>query len=189
MSLLKQLLISVTVAILAILAGTLVFSIDSARQYLDGQLQSEAENAASSLALSLSQPANQDPITRELLMTALYDSGQFQRIALASPEGQILFERQRSDADSADTSRRVRSDSAPKWFSQLLPLHAPKAQRVVSDGWKQVGQLTLEVDDAYARSALWNSSVRMASLVVLAGVGWTAFVVLLLQWFRRVLRQ
>ena len=52
MSLLKQLLISVTVAILAILAGTLVFSIDSARQYLDGQLQSEAENAASSLALS-----------------------------------------------------------------------------------------------------------------------------------------
>ena len=189
MSLLKQLLISVTVAILAILAGTLVFSIDSARQYLDGQLQSEAENAASSLALSLSQPANQDPITRELLMTALYDSGQFQRIALASPEGQILFERQRSDADSTGTGRRVRSDSAPKWFSQLLPLHAPKAQRVVSDGWKQVGQLTLEVDDTYARSALWNSSVRMASLVMLAGAGWTVFVVLLLQWFRRVLRQ
>jgi hypothetical protein len=49
----------VTVAIVAILIGTLAFSIGAARQYLDGQLQSEARTP-SALALSLSQPANQD---------------------------------------------------------------------------------------------------------------------------------
>ena len=189
MSLLKQLLISVTVAILAILAGTLAFSIDSARQYLDGQLQSESENAASALALSLSQPANQDAVTQELLMMALYDSGQFQRIALTSPDGKMLFERQRLDVNNATTERRGRSGNAPQWFAQLLPLHAPQVQRMVSDGWKQVGQLTLEVDDAYASSALWSSTVRMASLVVLAGLAWALFVVVLLKWFRRVLQQ
>ena len=103
MSLLKQLLISVTVAIVAILIGTLAFSIGAARQYLDGQLQSESENAASSLALSLSQPANQDPVTQELLMMALFDGGQFKLIRLASPEGETLFERRR-DKDITDSS-------------------------------------------------------------------------------------
>lgn len=187
MSLLKQLLLSVTVAIVAILIGTLVFSIDAAREYLDGQLQSESENSASSLALSLSQPANQDPVTRELLMMALFDSGQFQRIHLASPQGETLFERTRSASPSgaADRARH----RTPDWFADALPLRQARAERVISDGWTQVGQLTLEVDDSYAREALWSSSVRMASLVVGAGLAWALFVVLLLKWFRRVLQQ
>ncbi len=187
MSLLKQLLLSVTVAIVAILIGTLVFSIGAAREYLDGQLQSESENSASSLALSLSQPANQDPVTRELLMMALFDSGQFQRIRLASPQGETLFERTRATSPSgaADRARH----RTPDWFADALPLRQARAERVISDGWTQVGQLTLEVDDSYAREALWSSSVRMASLVVGAGLAWALFVVLLLQWFRRVLQQ
>ena len=57
MSLLKQLLLSVTIAIAAILTGVLAFSIDAARTYLDGQLQSESDNTASALALLLSQSA------------------------------------------------------------------------------------------------------------------------------------
>jgi len=42
MSLLRQLLLSVTLAILVILAGTTIFSIGSARQYLDAQLQGQS---------------------------------------------------------------------------------------------------------------------------------------------------
>ncbi len=185
MSLLKQLLISVTVAIVAILIGTLAFSIGAARAYLDGQLQSEGENAASSLALTLSQPANQDPVTRELLMMALFDSGQFRLIRLTSPQGQTLFERKRGAGDGATPSR----ERTPPWFVAALPLHQATAERVISDGWTQVGQLTLEVEDSYAREALWRSSVRMATLVVVAGLAWALFVVLLLQWFRKVLQR
>ncbi|WP_200843850.1 LapD/MoxY N-terminal periplasmic domain-containing protein [Pantoea sp. 18069] len=181
----KQLLISVTVAIVAILIGTLAFSIGAARAYLDGQLQSEGENAASSLALTLSQPANQDPVTRELLMMALFDSGQFRLIRLTSPQGQTLFERKRGAGDGATPSR----ERTPPWFVAALPLHQATAERVISDGWTQVGQLTLEVEDSYAREALWRSSVRMATLVVVAGLAWALFVVLLLQWFRKVLQR
>ena len=181
MSLLKQLLLSVTVAILAILSGTLAFSIGAAKQYLDGQLQSESENAASSLALSLSQPSNQDPVTQELLMMALFDSGQFHAIRLTAPDAKLLFERSRDD--------QAEDLKAPAWFSQLLPLSQPEAQREVSDGWRQVGRLSVAVDNGYAREALWRSSVRMAGLVVAAGLAWALFVVLLLKWFRRVLQQ
>lgn len=189
MSLLKQLLISVTVAIVAILIGTLAFSIGAAREYLDGQLQSEGENAASSLALSLSQPANQDPVTRELLMMALFDSGQFKLIRLKSPQGQTLFERTRGAGAAAGEGARSQRARVPEWFAAALPLHRATAERAISDGWTQVGQLTLEVDDSYAREALWGSSVRMATLVVGAGLAWALFVVLLLQWFRKVLQR
>ena len=191
MSLLKQLLISVTVAIVAILIGTLAFSIGAARQYLDGQLQSESENAASSLALSLSQPANQDPVTQELLMMALFDGGQFKLIRLASPQGETLFERQRGIdiTDSSAPAAKPKDSAAPSWFVEMLPLRSPKAERVISDGWKQVGQLTLVVDNSYASQALWGSSVRLAGVVVLAGLAWAFFVVLLFRWFRKVLQQ
>ena len=191
MSLLKQLLISVTVAILAILVGTLALSIGAARQYLEGQLLSESENAASSLALSLSQPANQDAVTQELLMMALFDGGQFKLIRLTSPQGQTLFERKAQDrlASAEKSSAGLRDASVPAWFSDWLPLHTPSAQRFISDGWKQVGELTLQVDDAYARRALWGSSTRMATLVLAAGLAWALFVVLLIKWFRRLLQQ
>lgn len=179
MSLLKQLLLSVSVAILAILIGTLALSMGAARQYLDGQLQSQSENAVSALALSLSQPANQDPVTRELLMMALFDSGQFRSMRLTDPVGQALFERAHTETGSA----------APGWFSRLLPLSEPKGVRTISDGWKQVGQLAVVVDKRFAEETLWQSSSQMTALIVGAGLSWAVFVGVLLRWFRRVLRE
>ena len=181
MSLLKQLLISVSVAILAILFGTLALSIGAARQYLDGQLQSQSENSVSALALSLSQPANQDEVTRELLMMALFDSGQFRSIRLVGTDGHTLFER----THSADEMAGI----APRWFSAILPLTTPEGVRVISDGWKQVGKLSVVVDNTYARDALWQSTVRMFLLVVVSGLVWALFVIGLLRWFRRVLHE
>lgn len=181
MSLLKRLLLSVTLAILSILIGTLLLSMESARQYLEGQLQSESENAASSLALSLSQAANQDPVTRELLMLALFDTGRFQAIALTAPDGTSLFARGQEVSQLAPRQ-------APAWFTRSLPLRQAQTVREVSDGWRQVGQLSVIVDSSYASDALWHSSVRMAFLVLTAGAVWALFVAGLLNWFRRVLR-
>ncbi|WP_434547635.1 bifunctional diguanylate cyclase/phosphodiesterase [Paracandidimonas soli] len=182
MSLLKQLLLSVTIAIAAILTGVLAFSIDAARTYLDGQLQSESDNTASALALLLSQPANQDDTTRELLMMAVYDSGQFSQIRLRGPDGKLLFERSRS-VEPADAG------TAPAWFSRWLPLEQPLAERQVSDGWRQVGVVSVSVDNSYARDALWKSSVRMLVLVLAAGAVWALFVILLVRWLKRALRE
>ncbi|NYT65327.1 EAL domain-containing protein [Alcaligenaceae bacterium] len=181
MSLLKQLLLSVTVAIVLILAGTLVFSIDGARQYLNDQLQAQSENAASSLALSLSQPGNQDPALRELLIIALYDSGQFQAIKLTGPDGKVMAERQMEEISGAGV--------APQWFSKLLPLATPTATRHVTDGWRQVGELSITSDDLSARDSLWGSTVRVFGLVVGAGLLWALFAVLLIRWLKRALNE
>lgn len=179
MSLLRQLLLSVTVVIILILTGTLVFSVNGARDYLNAQLQAESDNAATSLALSLSQPSNQDPALRELLVTALFDSGQFQAIELRDTQGRELVSRR---------VERSTHSTVPQWFTTLLPLRAPHATRQVSDSWTQVGELTVIADDSHARWSLWTSTTRVLVWVLIAGVLWLAFVSVLMRWLRRALQ-
>jgi len=180
MSLLRQLLLSVTLAILVILVGATIFSIGSARQYLDAQLQAQSDSTATSLALTLSQPSNQDPTVRELLISVLFDSGQFRVVEFLDPTGRILIRREIGDGQE----ERVR---APGWFSHMLPLERHEAQRQVTNGWSQLGVVRLEANDAYARDALWTSTERIVTLTVGAGLLWGLFVVLLMRWLRRAL--
>jgi len=181
MSLLKQLLLSVSAAILAIVIGTLAFSVGSARSYLDAQVRSESENAAVSLAITLSQPFNQDPVIRELLLMALFDTGRFQEVRFDNVAGKAQFERRREAAgDSA---------AVPGWFRRLLPLEQAVATREVSDGWKQVGRLTVIGDNSYAYASLWRSTLRQLLLVLAAGALWALVIVMLMRWLRRALNE
>lgn len=180
MSLLKQLLISVSLAIIIILGGTLWLSVDSARSYLNTQLQSQTDSAATSLALTLSQAANQDPITQELIIMAQFDSGQFNQIKLSDAEGTVLFNRQ------ADGTYK---GEAPDWFQRLLPVLMAESGASVSDGWRQVGDLYLQADASYARDSLWRSFTRLVAWVLGAGVLWALFVLFLMRWLRRVLHE
>lgn len=181
MSLLRQLLLSVTLAILVILAGAIIVSVGSARQYLDAQLQGQSDATATSLALTLSQPSNQDPSVRELLISVLFDSGQFRVIEFLDPTGRILTRRQKEDGRDS----RI---AAPDWFSHLLPLERHEAQRQVTNGWTQLGVVRLQADDAYARNALWANTVRIVLLTLGAGVLWGLFVLVLMRWLRQALQ-
>src|SRR5690554_4937759 len=180
MSLLKQLLISVSLAILLILTGIVWLSMDSARSYLNTQLQAQTDSAATSLALTLSQQANQDPITQELIIMAQFDSGQFSQIQLNDAEGKELFRRQTETSSTG---------VAPAWFSGIFPVVVAESGAQVSDGWRQVGELYLKADATYARDTLWQSFVGMVAWVIGAGALWALFVLFLMRWLRRVLHE
>jgi len=174
MSILRQLLLSITLAIVIILLGTLALSVTAARDYLSGQLQVQSNDAAVSLALSLSQPANSDRITQELLLSALFDGGHFSLVKLTDPEGKVII--QRASAATA---------AVPGWFQRLVPLSAKSATHVVTDGWRQLGEVTLTATDVYAWETLWESSLRMILLVVSAGVLWALFAFALVRWIQK----
>ncbi len=180
MSLLRQLLISVTVAMCIILAGTLWFSLSGAHGYLNERLQAEAQNTASSLALSLSQPGNQDTVTQELLLKALFDTGQYHSILLSTPSGEVLHKLER--APDAGASK------APRWLDAWFPLRAPTVTQAVSDGWKQIGEVAVTPDSGFARAALWKMAWQVLALVVAAGVLWALFAMVLIRWLRRALQ-
>lgn len=180
MSLLRQLLISVSVAVCVILVGTLWFALEGVRGYLNERLQADAANAATSLALSLSLPTNQDPITRELLMKALFDSGQFHSISFTDPSGVVVQSLVRETA--------VANAAAPGWLDAWLPIQTTTAQRAVSDGWKQIGEVAVTPEDASARLALWRLAWQVMLLVVGAGLLWAFFAIFLIRWLRRALQ-
>ena len=175
MSILRQLLLSITLAVGIILLGTLALSVNAARHYLAGQLQVQSNDAAVSLALSLSQPANSDRITQELLVSAMFDGGHFSLVRLTDPQGRVLIERRTQAA----------SGNVPLWFQRLVPLSAKSASHVVTDGWRQLGEVTLTASDTYAWETLWRSSLQMVALVVAAGVLWALFACALVRWIEK----
>src|SRR5690606_40388849 len=65
MSVIKRFLISVAVAMLIVLAGLFMMSVDGARKHLETQLQIQSSNVATTLAIALSQPSNQLPASQE----------------------------------------------------------------------------------------------------------------------------
>jgi len=176
MSILRQLLLSISIAMTVILLGTLALNIAGARDYLADQLQAQSTDAAVSLALTLSQPGNGEPVMQELLISALFDGGHFARVALISPEKQPLIVR-----EIEGTPRYA----APDWFRAMMPIGTKSASSAVSDGWRQIGEVTVTANDVYAWETLWASSLRMITLVVAAGLAWTLFAFLLVNWIKR----
>jgi len=174
MSILRQLLLSITIAIAVILLGVLGLSINAARVYLGDQLQVQSTDAAVSLALSLSQPANSDPAIQQLLVTALFDGGHFSLVRLADADGRTVVLRQATGGKA----------SAPDWFRKLVPLRARSATHEINDGWRRTGSVTLTASDAYAWETLWHNSLQMIALVVAAGLLWALFATCLVRWIQ-----
>ena len=179
MSLLKQLLISVSLAILLILGGVLWLNVDSARHYLNTQLQLQTDSAVTSLALTLSQPSNQDVITQELIIAALFDTGQFSRI--------VLTDTQKNTVVVRELGAETGSEPIPAWFARWLPIIEAEGVAQVSDGWRQVGQVYIQADASYARDNLWQNFVRSGVWVLGAGLLWALFVLFLIPYLKRIL--
>src|SRR5690606_6306518 len=78
--------------------------------------------------------------------------------------------------------------SSPAWFANSLPIEVPVALAHVSNGWNQIGTVEVKPADEYARASLWKSFVRVTLLVLGAGIAWGVFVLMVMAWLRRALR-
>jgi EAL domain-containing protein (putative c-di-GMP-specific phosphodiesterase class I)/GGDEF domain-containing protein len=150
MSLIKQLWIAIAVIMALAFGGSFVVSTFSAQKYLAQQLYLKNMDNAASLAISMSQVAD-DPVTVELLLSAQFDSGHYQFIRLTDPTGTTLLDR----------SNPAIPAGAPKWFQRLIPLQAPPGIAQVQDGWRQFGTLTLQSHSKFAYEALWQGTLRL----------------------------
>jgi diguanylate cyclase (GGDEF)-like protein len=150
MSLLKQLWIAIAVIMVLAFGGSLVLSTLSAQKYLAQQLYLKNLDNAASLAISMSQVAD-DPVMVELLLSAQFDSGHYQNIRLTDPNGKILLDR----------SNPTIPPIAPEWFQRLIPLQAPPGIAQLQDGWRQFGTLTLQSHSRFAYEALWQGTLRL----------------------------
>lgn len=169
MSLFRQLMLAVALSTLLSFMGSAVVSLLSSRHYLEQQLILKNEDNASALALLITQQSK-DPVTIELYVSALFDSGHYELIRLLDPKGRLIVER-KSPPDISD---------APAWFTHLLPIKPTPGQAQISDGWKQYGTIELRSQSKFAYGELWRGASSMAGWLLLAGVisGWIAALIL-----------
>lgn len=158
MSLIRQLWLAVIASTLIAFSGSFIVSMLTARNYLEKQLSTKNADNASSLALSITQ-LPKDPITIELQVSALYDSGQYELVRLTAPDGKVLIEKQNSKE----------SPNVPAWFIKLFPIVSYPGTAQISNGWSQFAQIELVSHNRYAYQELWRGGIKLLLWFVVGG--------------------
>lgn len=159
MSMYRQLWLAIMTSMLLALGGSLLASLVSARSYLESQLSIKNTDNATALALSLSL-SNPDATMVELAVASLFDGGHYEWIRVTDPLGKVVSER----------IDPLGETDAPDWFTRILPIKAESGRAQISNGWKQVGSVTLASHSRFAYGALWKSAYEMVMALTLAGL-------------------
>ncbi|MDN3379326.1 MULTISPECIES: LapD/MoxY N-terminal periplasmic domain-containing protein [unclassified Pseudoalteromonas] len=147
----QELWFAILMVILVGFISSLLISTYSAKVYFSSQLYLKNVDNANSLALMVSQ-LDKDPVSLELLISATFDTGHYQRIELQNPAGEVIVKREFSgDFDT----------STPDWFHHLYHLNVAPGVSQINDGWSQFGTVYLESHSQYTEQALWQSAVRL----------------------------
>lgn len=147
MSLLRRLILAITVMIVALLGANLVVGVYNARSYFSDQLQALAEDTATSLGLTISHAAKDKDLAQvELMINVIFDRGYYQSITYSNLDGQVLVSR----------SREIRIEGVPQWFINkiIIPQQAGTAEVVT--GWYRLGELRVQTHPGYAYRDLWR---------------------------------
>ncbi|MFY9461416.1 diguanylate cyclase/phosphodiesterase [Aquabacterium commune] len=160
MSLIRQIWLLLLVTLLMAFLGSFAVWMLSSRGYLETQLRLKNADNAQSLALNLTQQRG-DTMGMDLALSAMFDTGSYQRITLKDAAGRVLANR------AADPS--VTREQAPAWFVELVPVESVPGVAQVSDGWRAVGSVEVVSHSAFAHAQLWQGSMKTAGLLTLLG--------------------
>ena len=175
MSLTRRLQLFLALLLMLALATNLWLQLQRTRDFLGVQLQSHAQDTATSLALSLAPAlAAHDNVTAERMIDAVFDRGYFRQILWLDVNGETVLSRDSSSAPA----------QVPDWFSQALPIDAPQVEALLSSGWNQQGKLLIESHTGYAQLSLWRSFV---DLLLGSGIALVALGVLVVYTVQKAL--
>lgn len=157
MSLFRQLLFSVSAVFLLVLAGVQVIQVLNARNYLQQQLESHSQDAATALGLSLATVmAGGDKALMETVVGPVFDRGFYQSIKVLSTTDEVLV--------AKELPRRP--PEVPAWFASLVVLEAPSNESLISSGWRQMGRVVVTSHPNFAYRQLWRTSADTLVLLL-----------------------
>lgn len=148
MTLFKQLFLGTSIAFLVILGATEAIYIRNAHKYLQEQLASHAQDAATSMGMVLTTVmAENDVVRAEVTVNALFDRGYYQSIRVVNIHGETVVLKTLPAAPT----------DVPQWFVRILPLEAPSAESLISKGWRQLGRVVVSSHPNFAYKQLWRT--------------------------------
>ena len=161
MTLSRQLVMLLTALLLLVFAGTFLITVQNARTYLELQLESHAQDAATSLGLSVSRRIVDDDLAMATSMVdAIFDRGYYQIIRIENIQGGVLINRELS----------VQVEDVPAWFIEHLPLKAPKGEALIMAGWRQAGRVLVQSHPGFAYRQLWENVTEVFGWFVVSAL-------------------
>ncbi|MFT4800019.1 MAG: diguanylate cyclase (GGDEF)-like protein [Candidatus Azotimanducaceae bacterium] len=155
MTLLRQLMMVVLLIFVLLFSANFVLTVLGSREYLEEQMRVHAEDAATSLGLSMTTAlAQQDNTSLELLTSAVFDRGYYSNISLVDIEGTLLVSR----------SNPIETDDVPIWFTELINLPTPAGSSEITRGWTRLGKLTVVAHPGNAYRDLWRMTLEFLYL-------------------------
>lgn len=150
MTLSRQLGLSMFLMLLIVFIGTLWINVNNTRDFINLQLESHAQDTATSLGLSISPYVGENgdlPII-DTMMNAIFDSGYYSSIILEDIKGNVLIEK--------NSNRSL--EQVPAWFMSGFPLNPPSSVTEINNGWNIAGKMIIVSDPGIGYQQLWNNT-------------------------------
>lgn len=152
MTLYRQLIVFILALFIILFTGTWLTNLESTRSFLLNQLESHAQDTATSLGLSMSQYSIENDMPAiESMINAVFDRGYYRIVRYTDTKDNILINRELD----------VAIENVPPWFIRLVQLNTPEAYANVMAGWHQAGTIYVKSHPGYAYKTLWENVVRM----------------------------
>lgn len=161
MTLYRQLIIFTLFLFFLLFAGTWYAKLDSTRSFLADQLESHAQDTATSLGLSVSQHViKNDMPSVESMINAVFDRGYYEIIRVVDAKEKVMIERVQG----------VKIENVPPWFIRWISLKAPEASANVMSGWIQAGTIEVKSHPGFAYKTLWEDMVNTTLWFIACGL-------------------
>ena len=134
-------------------------SVDTTRTYLNEQMKSHAQDAATSVGLSISPyMGGENPMIVETMVVAIFDSGYYQKVSLTDVDDKVIMSR--------ENNRLI--DGVPSWFINFFELTPPIMSSEVSNGWNIAGIISFQSHVGSSYLKLWQHAINnfYSSLVI-----------------------
>ncbi len=179
MTLRRQLLLTILLLFFLMFAGVSMISVNNTRHYLVNQMHTSAQDAATSLALSLSSALNENDLkTMNAMVDTVFNRGYFREITVESADGKMLVQR----------TFPVQVNGVPRWFIDLIPLNMPNAEAYVMPSTLHTAVVVISSHPGLAYQQLWRNSTDQLTWISLVGSGFLILGFIVLHFMLDVLR-
>ncbi len=148
MTLLRELAVYLTILLCLLFGSSLLVNINDARSYVQAQLESHAQDTATSLGVAIAATEPDNVVVIDSMIDAVFDRGYYQTIRFEGPEGNTLV---LSEND-------LELEGIPDWFVDMANLSAPEVSTEINHGWVKAGTLYVSSHPGVAYRSLWSKT-------------------------------
>lgn len=155
MRLIKKMALGILFMLFLVFTGTFFITMSNERDYFLKQLESNAQDTATSLGLSLSHAMmNKDTLSINSMVQAVFDRGYFSQIQVKDIKGNVIVSKKAPPLQ----------DNFPDWFIRFLGLPFTEKTALVVNGWMQAGQVSVVSDPSYVYASIWLNAVELGKI-------------------------